>query len=113
MTASMTWNVWIYGPTWFSQSKTYPFFQRVCRIYRYFDPATGRYLESDPIDLNGGSSTYAYIEGNPLNTADLYGLADCTMTYHLDHTATVHCVSSDPSKPPVDLPVASGNNGGG
>ena len=46
-------------------------------IYNYFrdyDPTTGRYVESDPIGLGGGSSTYGYAGGNPLNITDVFGL---------------------------------------
>jgi len=41
---------------------------------RTYDPATGRFLESDPIGLAGGSNTFAYVGGNPLTYFDLFGL---------------------------------------
>jgi RHS repeat-associated protein len=38
--------------------------------YRDFDPTTGRYVESDPVGLNGGLNTYAYAFGAPLTFRD-------------------------------------------
>ncbi len=40
-----------------------------------YEPATGRYCQSDPTGLTGGISTYAYGLNNPLRYADSLGLA--------------------------------------
>jgi len=44
---------------------------------RDYDSAIGRYVESDPIGLDGGSNTYLYVRSNPLGYADPRGLAPC------------------------------------
>lgn len=42
--------------------------------FRDYDPSTGRYIESDPIGLDGGLNTYSYSELNPLRYIDPLGL---------------------------------------
>ncbi|WP_232520286.1 RHS repeat domain-containing protein [Ralstonia solanacearum] len=47
---------------------------------RDYDPAGGRYVQSDPIGLNGGQpSTYAYVHGDPLGFFDPDGLEEKAM----------------------------------
>jgi len=41
--------------------------------FRYYDPQTGRYTQSDPLGLYDGANTYGYVQQNPLRYGDLTG----------------------------------------
>ena len=41
---------------------------------RYYNPETGRYISPDPIGLDGGLNLYAYVDNDPINSVDLWGL---------------------------------------
>ena len=42
--------------------------------WRYYDPATGRFLTRDPIGYEGGINLYAYVKNDPVNFVDPLGL---------------------------------------
>ncbi|WP_168356060.1 RHS repeat protein [Stenotrophomonas maltophilia] len=43
-------------------------------VQRDYDPASGRFVTSDPLGLQGGISTYGYVKGNPLASVDPDGM---------------------------------------
>jgi RHS repeat-associated protein len=43
--------------------------------FRDYEPGSGRYVQSDPIGLEGGLNTYSYVEAAPLTSIDPSGLA--------------------------------------
>lgn len=57
--------------------------------FRDYDPAIGRYLESDPIGLAGGMNTYAYSEDSPFTYVDRDG-RDATIIVTRDHSFGNH-----------------------
>jgi RHS repeat-associated protein len=43
--------------------------------FRDYEPNLGRYVQSDPIGLNGGLNRFGYAEANPIRNSDEYGLS--------------------------------------
>ncbi|WP_308410912.1 RHS repeat-associated core domain-containing protein, partial [Xanthomonas citri] len=41
--------------------------------FRDYEAATGRYVQSDPIGLDGGISTYVHVKSKPLTWIDIFG----------------------------------------
>jgi RHS repeat-associated protein len=49
--------------------------------FRDYDPTIGRYVESDPIGLDGGMNAFSYVASNPLRFLDAFGLEGCGSSF--------------------------------
>ncbi len=76
--------------------------------FRDYEPATGRYLSSDPIGLAGGLNIYGYVLQNPLAYIDPTGLIVWPYTdEHRQRNRNNQC----PSKPPKEKICESRSEG--
>jgi RHS repeat-associated protein len=48
---------------------------------RHYSPAWGRFLQSDPIGYGGGLNLYAYVNNDPLNLLDPFGMSADSPSY--------------------------------
>ena len=49
---------------------------------RYYDPELGRFLTEDPLGFQAGVNFYAYVNNNPINANDPFGLRDFEIFGH-------------------------------
>ena len=60
----------VYG---FSSQETHARSGLILYLYRAYDPVTGRWLNRDPIEEEGGANLYGFVENNSINDVDVFG----------------------------------------
>ncbi len=80
--------------------------------FRDYDPATGRYVESDPIGLKGGVSTYGYVMSVPVMALDPQGLEAGGM-YNYKYHPEYELAPPPPLECSLEIGINLGFNGFG
>jgi len=90
-------------------------------VNRDYEASSGRYLQSDPIGLFGGSTTYGYSDGNPLLRSDKLGLQTTAQQCWEQPEAAEVCIQEGflprrvpkplPVAPPISVPTTAPNHG--
>jgi RHS repeat-associated protein len=80
--------------------------------FRDYESGTGRYVESDPIGLEGGNATYNYVDGIPLVGIDPLGLATTYDNWCRQNPKSCAGAFGGSRRPPipVPLPIPSSEN---
>ena len=77
--------------------------------HRDYNPALGRYVQSDPIGLGGGINTYAYVDADPLSYLDPLGLTQQDINVAVSVTKSHYPDLNMGTGPPIpDLPANGG-----
>jgi len=72
---------------------------------RYFSPEMQRFISEDPIRLRGGTNYYSYVNNNPINFIDPYGLLEVTVGPNIPKNPFI-----DPNANKIDIfPNVPGN----
>ena len=70
---------------------------------RYYDPATGRFTQQDPIGLAGGMNLYGFAAADPVNFSDPLGLNACCFVIGVPHSALYSGIQEATQPQPVQL----------
>ncbi|MCT4554447.1 MAG: RHS repeat-associated core domain-containing protein [Pelagimonas sp.] len=92
-------------------------FDRESRLYhsraRAFDPASGKFLQSDPIGFSSGTlNIYGYVSGNTYNREDPTGLSETLQGITLTSSGIGHLIQTTAILSAAALVVAASNTAG-